>query len=467
MKKIIYSLLSVIVLTITLNSCVKDTDYETPQITCEEPEIASSQLTSIQNVLASWHAANPNAGDRNLVSFVGEDANALYVSGYVVSDDRTGNFYKELFIQDKAENPDYAVKIAIDMRSMFTRFDFGRKIYLKLNGLGINKSHGEIMIGEVDGGDIKPIKEKRAKKTIIRSCQASVITPKSLNSVNDITSDMMGMFVKLNEMQFDLSLKGKPFVDPSDNYDTHRRLVSCADNADIMLETSSFASFKENVLPENQGSLVGILSRDYGDHFNVIRVNNVNAFNFDGSRCDPAMLDCTGATGTATTVFSEDFESYNNNDTNITGWTNVNTNGGNTLFKVGSYSGNKFVKCSAYNSGENPLEVWLITPPINLDNSTGEELSFKTKTGYNNGAALSVYVSTDFTGNAADISSATWLLVNTTIANGPSSGYGSFVEGTANVSCLNGNMYVAFKYSGGDGAITTTFQVDDVKVTAN
>jgi hypothetical protein len=466
MKKIIYSFLGLAILTFSLNSCVKDTDYETPQVACEEPAIDATQITSIEAVLNNWHALNPGSYDRTVLEFADATADPVYLSGYVVSSDKTGNFYKELFIQDDPVNPQHAVKIAIDMRSLFTKYNIGRKIYVQLNGLGLNKVHGEYVIGELDGADLIPIRENKAKKQIKRSCTTENITAKVLSSVNDINDDMIGMFVQLNNMQFDRTEIGKTFVDPADSYDSHRLMKNCIDDAEIKLETSTFASFKDNPLPDKKGSIVAIVSRDYRDDYYVLRVLGPEAFNFTDERCDPPVLDCNGTNvGGNNIVFFEDFESYNSNDTNLPGWTNINVNGGSTLFKVGSYQGNKFIKCSAYNTGENPLEVWLVTPAINLDNSTGELLSFKTKTGYNNGAALSVYVSTDFTG---DINTATWMLVDADIADGPSSGYmNDFVEGTADISCLSGDVYVAFKYKGGDGGITTTFQIDDIKVSAN
>ncbi len=465
MKKIVISLLSITLLALVFNSCVKDTDYETPQINCSEPEINPASMTDIGAVLANWHTLNPGTNDRNVLKFAPEDADPVYLTGYVVSNDKTGNFYKELFIQDDLTNPQHAVKLAIDQRSLFTRYDMGRKLYVKLNGMGLNKVHGEYVIGWVDGSDVSPVRENIANKNILRSCTPGDVQPKLVNSPNDITDDMIGMYVQFDNMQFDLSEVGKTFVDPADSYDTHRLMKSCVDDSELRLETSTFASFKDVVLPEKAGSVKGIISRNYGDDFYVLRVNSPADFDFNDNRCDPAMLDCQGSNvGGTNVLFNEDFSSYSVGETNIPGWTNVNVNGGPTLFRVSSYQGNKFMKCSAYNSGEDPLEVWLITPPINLDNSTGEELTFKTLTGYNNGQALSVYVSTDFNG---DINAATWLLVDTTLADGPSSGYGNWVDGSADISCLSGNVYVAFRYKGGESGITTTFEVDDVKVSAN
>ena len=464
MKKIIALLSIIVTFSVTLNSCVKDTDFETPQISCEEPQIPSNQLTTIGAVIDEWN----NQQNSGMFEFADDNPNtpALYLTGYVVSSDRTGNYYKELYIQDDPTNPQHALTLMIDMRSLFTKFDVGRKLYIKLNGLGIDQSRGEMVIGEVNGGDLEKIHKNKALEIIQRSCAPVEITPKVLNSVNDITTDMVGMYIKLDHMQFHYTLIGKTFVDPADSYDSHRKMVSCDDGAELQLETSTFASFKDHLLPEKSGSVEGILTRDYRDDYYVLKVNDIDAFDFTGARCDPAMLDCNGTSvGGNTVVFSEDFESYNANDTSFGGWTNVNVTGGNTVYKIANYSGNNYAQISAYHSNEPQMDVWLISPSINLDNSTGEELHFKTKTGYNNGAALTVYVSDDYTG---DINAATWQLVNADIADGPSSGYmHDFVEGVADMSCLNGDVVIAFRYQGGDGGITTTFQIDDVAVKAN
>ncbi len=450
MKKIVFGLLSLTLLAYVFNSCVRDTDYETPQITCNEPEIDPASMTDIGAVLANWHTINQSSYDRNVLEFAGVDDDPVYLTGYVVSNDKTGNFYHELFIQDDLTDPQHAVKLAIDQRSLFTRYDLGRKLYVKLNGMGLNKVHGEYVIGELNGSDIIPIRAHIADENILRGCEPADLQAKLVASPNDITDDMIGMYVQFDNMQFDLSEVGKTFVDPADSYDTHRLMKSCADNSELHLETSTFASFKDMLLPEKAGNVKGIISRNYSDDFYVLRVNNPADFDFNNNRCDP--------------LFSEDFESYNLNETNLPGWTNVNVNGGSTLFKVKSYQGNKFMKCSAYNSGEDPLEVWLVSPPVNLDNTNNEILSFKTLAAYDNGTALSVYISTDFSG---DVSSATWTPLNATIASGPSSGYGNWVTGSADISNFNGDIYIAFKYLGGVSGITTTYEIDDVRITAN
>lgn len=706
MKNILYSALVFALLTVSFSSCVDDTDYDTPQINCEEPQIDASAITTIENVKQIWAAENPGYSDRNLVEFVDETANPIYVSGYVTSSDKTGNFYKEFFIQDDPTNPTHAIKIASNLRSSYTKYDIGRKVYVKLNGLAINISHGELIIGTKNSDNqIDEMSENETATHVLRNCDATDVTAITVDSPNAISNNMLGMYVKLDNMQFASNEIGTMFVDPNEDYDTHRSMISCVDGSMIRLETSSFSNFKTNILPSGKGSVKGILSRDYGDDFYVIRVNGIDAFSFDAARCDGVVLtptmtlndlisnysgdlgleeniieayvvssdaagnfykniyvqdaienptsgiqilvdehdlfnrfplsgkvyintkglylgqsygvtslgyydgsyvsqidrgnignhltysgetatitpiaaeldqsgnvvysgtedsvpqgvliqlndmqvtksgigsaytfysgtasvnksifSCTsessiimrnsgyanfahetfpigngtitavlsgyfdtaqiyirdtndvnmdgercglecansGTIGGSTVVYEDNFNSYAENSTNFGGWTNSNVNSGNNKFQVKSYGGAKYVQLGAYNSGEDPLEVWLVTPSINMDATTDEALSFTTKTGYNNGAALKLYASTDFSG---DVNAATWTYIDAIFADGPSSGYGDITpSGLIDISCLDGDVYFAFRYQGGEEGITTTFQIDDVKITGN
>jgi len=463
MKKIIYILLSVFALSVTLNSCVEDTDYETPQITCTftAADDVGGTETTMQSIIDVWIAANDSNGDGDLDDYYDthnvlvswDNENTNYISGYVISDDRTGNFYKELYLQNDPTNPTVSLKLGLDMRDLFTKYNVGRKVFVKLKGLALNQSHGELMLGQMINSELDEMMESTILSNVFRNCEAVDVTPVVIGSPADINVSNLGMLVQFDNMQFDDSLLNKTYVDPAQSYDTQRAITNVSDGSVILLETSSFANFGLNILNPNRGSVKGILARDYSDSNYVLRVNGPDAFIFDQERYNPNY------------VFIEDFESYASNDTDLTGWTNINVSGGSTLFQVKEYSNQKYIQCSAYSTNENPLEAWLVTPAINLDNTTEEMLSFRSKTGYNNGAALSVYIATDFTG---DVSTTTWVALNPTIADGPSSGYGEFVgSGNVDISSYSGNIHIAFKYLGGDGGVTTTFQIDDIAVIGN
>ena len=109
--------------------------------------------------------------------------------------------------------------------------------------------------------------------------------------------------------------------------------------------------------------------------------------------------------------------------------------------------------------------MYLITPPIDMDGTTGEELSFDVQTNFDNGNILSVLVSTDFTG---DPTTATWSILDATIPSGPPSSFGSFAPvGPINISCLDGMVHFAFFYEGSDPTATTRYHVDNIEITGN
>lgn len=465
-KNILKFAVSMLFVIATFTACVKDNNFDTPQVTCNDSVINAIPQDQILDMAT---VAGLYTGATHEFSTSMAENDAIYVEGYVTSSDLKGNFYKELWIQDNYENPTAAIKLGIELRSLYTKYAIGTKIAVKLNGLALDKDHGELTIGEMVEGQFDNIREKIAAKNIIGSCDIKTIVPVEVNSASEITDALIGKEVVFMNSQFDISVLGLTFVDPNDNYDSHRPILFCSDETTVKLETSTFASYADSPLPSKKFDIKGILTRDYTDSYYVLKISSTDdVLENDDPRCDPDLLNCSGATTTGTNViFNEDFESISSEaDLIPLGWTNVNVNGGSHIWTQRSYGGNKYMQNGAYNTNENPLESWLVTPAINLDSSTDEVFTFDVNVGYYRGAALSVYASTDFTG---DVETATWQLIdNVNLPTGPSSGYGTFQSaGDISVDCLDGDVYFAFKYKGGDGDVTTTFQIDNVKVTGN
>lgn len=169
-----------------------------------------------------------------------------------------------------------------------------------------------------------------------------------------------------------------------------------------------------------------------------------------------------------TEILNENFETViPDEDIALTGWVNVAEVG--TRAWIGKeYDANKYAQFSSYNSGE-ANTGWLVTPALDLTNSTAADFMFDINVGYWTHAGLVVLVSTDFDGT--NVAGATWDDVSSsfTIPTEPTSGYGTFAAaGTMDLaSYLGETIYIAFKYTGDDNASqTTTYQVDNVVVTS-
>ena len=77
------------------------------------------------------------------------------------------------------------------------------------------------------------------------------------------------------------------------------------------------------------------------------------------------------------------------------------------------------------------------------------------------GQVLTILITENFTG---DVATTEWTQLDVDIPVG-GGGFGSFVLLKTNISCLNGDVNVAFKYKGSAGAAETRYHIDDVKVT--
>ena len=111
----------------------------------------------------------------------------------------------------------------------------------------------------------------------------------------------------------------------------------------------------------------------------------------------------------------------------------------------------------------------MVTPTFNLNNSTTETLTFKTKDGFNNGATLKVKISTNYNSASNTPWTATWTDLPAAISIGTTTGYAAnWTNAIVDLSSYSGtSVYIAFVYEGGDPAQTSTYQLDDVRITAN
>ena len=88
--------------------------------------------------------------------------NIDYIEAYVISSDEGGNFYKQLVIQDAPENPTAAIVVQVDKNPLFTQYEFGRKVYIKLNGLSVGEDNGVIQLGRLEGDQLERIPGNRS-----------------------------------------------------------------------------------------------------------------------------------------------------------------------------------------------------------------------------------------------------------------------------------------------------------------
>ena len=438
-------------------SCVQDDDFSVPEsLGTEENKGLQDILTGIaNNELTEITITDLKNLYNGQVTLIESD---LVVKGYVTSSDQTGNFYKEFYIQDAPENPTAGVGVVLNQVDTYNQFNQGREIYIKLKDLyvGLNSSDVLTIGGQADGSEVGEITANQIPDFVFRSSTTATMVPFAADP-SDINDSHMGMLVALQNVQFPASLVGSTFVDAYDDFDTQYPLVSCENGSELLLETSSFATFNQVPLPlDGRGTIVGIISRTYGGSNIVMVLNSTDDIAFNENRCDP--------------VFEESFNSaVDNTDLNLPGWINY-AEAGSVIWTEQVYSGNGYAELNPYNSGDVSNIAWLITPGIDMDAQDGEILSFQTEHAYPDAGhePLDVLISTDFDGTEAGVASATWTPLEFMVSYlvDYNTWFSFTSSGNIDLSSYTGTAYIAFRYTGSDTANQNmTLHVENVIVT--
>ncbi|MCA0348532.1 MAG: DUF5017 domain-containing protein [Bacteroidetes bacterium] len=156
----------------------------------------------------------------------------------------------------------------------------------------------------------------------------------------------------------------------------------------------------------------------------------------------------------------------------LEGWSNVSLNGGARKWEARYYSADgQYAQLQAFQSNETNMDTWLISPALNFDLTENEGLIFSYKQAFYNGQPLSVLISTNYDGSntAQAINNATWTDMNVVLPDFLTTGYPSSFSKSEiiDLSEFDGTVYIAFRYKGSSSGISTTFQLDDIKLFEN
>lgn len=442
---------------IIMFSCVQVDDFDTPGFEAEELSISSN--SDIKAVKSAYEQSG-----KRIYTFDSNDE--TIIEGFVISSDEAGSFYKVLVIQDNYENPTSGIEVLIDLKSYYTKYNFGRKIFIQMAGLSVSNDEGKYKIGYNSRNDVENIPAHLLDEFIIRSTQTKIIVPKPI-TLENFSENGLNNFVQISNIQFKDDEIGRTFGgEKFDEFNGDRILVQCDNQLSTTLSTSTFSDFKSNLIPIKKGKIEAVLTKDFYAEKYVLILNNLSNIVFtEEKRCDPDYLNCNlESLSGSKIIFFENFQEINKTkELESLGWTNENLYLGNETYNKRSSQGNVSMQISAYDTAETPLEVWLITPAINLENSNNEILTFDTKATYDNGTILTVWASTNLESNIID---ATWQQLDVEVSVGPSNSFDNDFVSSGNVSlnCLSGNVHIAFRYQGGDPGITTTYDIDNIKI---
>ncbi|MCU0472559.1 MAG: DUF5689 domain-containing protein [Bacteroidales bacterium] len=317
------------------------------------------------------------------------------------------------------------------------------EVKILCRGISFTLYNGLLQFGDID---------LTAKQVELIKLTAEVPEPVSVTIDELLNGEHQAEYVSVTGVQFD---------DPG-TFSGGKDLTDC--NSVVEVYTRSVATFSGTALPTGNGTFKGIASVFFTTQL-LLR--------------DPSELDMTGdiCGVPSVTYLSQDFNTLSTNNTNVTsltGWKTYSEAGTKTWFSYKTSTLGPFIETTAYGSGQPSVITWMIAPQIDLSPATNPYISFESADGYDNGATLELFVSTDYNGSATPWTS-TWTKLNFTlppsIPRGTYPAFSAFVSsGKIELSAYIGStLYIAWVYKGADvtpdtNDKTTTWEVDNVLI---
>lgn len=418
-----------------ISSCVKkdDFDSDTPSTNVDPNLTANIKIDSLLTL--SVNGVNP--------TYIGDD---LIMSGIVIVDDKSGNFYKEIILQDSTAG----ISVLLDQSDYYTTYPIGRRVFIKLKGLYIADVDGNIKLGSIQTGVLSRIPNTSITSHFFPGKWGLTVNAKT-KKLNQITPADINTLVEFDSVQFQSADIGKTFADAVTQTDVNRYLQDCGSGS-LILRTSGFANFASTAIPCKGGKIRAVVQY-YGATAQVF-LRNTDDLQMTLDRC--------GIITTPTDTLDENFTNIPTGTAiSFNGWISVTTIGDKT-WQGKSASGNYYAEGTAFGS-TGAVETWLVSPPFDL--TSADTLQFQTQTAFQvtgqNG--LTVWFSSNF--DPCDPNTAVWQQINGATLADATTGTTWVNSGFVPLTAFTGTGYIAFKYNGnGSTGQTMNYRLDNISI---
>lgn len=195
-------------------------------------------------------------------SFLPKDGKPLVIMGQVISSDKWGNFYNEIYIQDETGG----IKLALGSSAMYATYPIGSHIAMTVNGLKLGEAVGNLSVG-VDSnrktGAGEEYENDRIPLPIVQQvvkCDGvkKALMPKEIK-ITDVNKDLIGTLVLIKDVQF--VSPSETWADPhKDKKSGESRSIQDKEGNTIVVRNSDYSVFAGQKLPNGSGDLMAIVT---------------------------------------------------------------------------------------------------------------------------------------------------------------------------------------------------------------
>jgi len=265
MNKLITGIIALLMIT-GLSSCVKD-NFDEPPVGGKDPDIAVNFF--IDALKARYTGTTPY--------YINED---LVISAIVTADDKSGNFYKQIIIQDTTGG----IALLLEGSNIYNDYPIGRRIFIKLKGLYLTEYRGvyQIAAAILPDGSTNGIPTALYDKFILKGSYFHYVEPKVL-TISQLNPNYQNMLIELQGVEFETADAGKPFADGYAKSSLSRTIKNCTGTT-IETYNSGYALWANNLTPTGRGSLVAIYSQ-YNTTGQLLIRDPSTDLRMDSTRC--------------------------------------------------------------------------------------------------------------------------------------------------------------------------------------
>ncbi|MDO4228468.1 MAG: DUF5689 domain-containing protein [Capnocytophaga sp.] len=280
LKNLISICVVLLLLTIGMVSCVKDTDYELPNL-----EEFKNNIPAFDGNIITFAQLTASA-TTEVVEHTANDA----IEGYVVSSDEGGNFYKKIYIQNADKTS--GVSVSINKSGLYTEFPIGAKVQIRLKGLTTQINNGGVEIGydvytSASGRKSVGQMAEAVYKTHLYNLQETLKTQEELTQADSLvdvlkTNNNVNQLVTFKNVSFESTAVGKTFhVATNDaQQGTNYNLID-SNGKTVIFRTSRYANFSNENVPAGLLDITGVLTK-YGSTYQFM-INNTDGIKVVGS----------------------------------------------------------------------------------------------------------------------------------------------------------------------------------------
>lgn len=238
-------------------------------------EFDEPPVSSLPNIQANATIADVIALANTTPVALGEQI----LEATVVADDKSGNFYKQLIVQDATGG----IRLDIDAFGLYNEYPIGRKVWIKCKGLFIWQD-GDVpaLIGSSNTNDSR-IPQASYREYIIGGEYDKPVTP-TVRTLATLTAADYHTLVQLDNVEFADCFAGSSYAYPSTQQSKNAELTDCNTGNTIIVRNSGFADFAGQLMPTQNGSIIAVYNSFNGTPQLFIR-DPRDVSTMTGTRC--------------------------------------------------------------------------------------------------------------------------------------------------------------------------------------